>query len=114
MLRHFLSLLLLAVLSAGLFAGPHPCKAAQQERESRPSCHEAAGAAQGTAAHRDAPSHDGQDCCKTFCQHACQMTAIADAAQVAFAVTPVARTIAEVSGSDLPQFAHPIDHVPLA
>ncbi|MFL6201896.1 MAG: hypothetical protein ACJ76J_22205 [Thermoanaerobaculia bacterium] len=42
------------------------------------------------------------------------MTAIADAAQVAFAVTPVSQTVAEVSGSDLPLFAHPIDHVPLA
>jgi hypothetical protein len=115
MLRHFLSLLLLTVLSVGLFAGPHPCKAAHQERQSRHACHEAAGASHGTAAHKDAPSHsDRQDCCNTFCQHACQMTAIADAAQVAFAVTPVSQTVAEVSGSDLPLFAHPIDHVPLA
>jgi hypothetical protein len=116
MLRHLLSLLLLTILSVGLFAGPHPCKAAHQERQSRQSCHEAAGASHGTAAHKDAPSHkdDGQDCCNTFCQHACQMTAIAGASQVAFAVTPISLAVVEPSGSDLPLFAHPIDHVPLA
>lgn len=115
-MRHFQSLLLLTALSVGLFAGPHPCRAAHQQRESRHSCHEAAEASHGTAAHKGTPSHkdDGKDCCNTFCHHACQMTAIADAAQVAFAVTPVSQTVAEVSGSDLPLFAHPIDHVPLA
>ena len=115
MMRHLLSLLLLTVLSVGLFAGPHPCKAAHQQRESRPSCHETAGAAHGTAAQKQAPSHsEGQDCCNAFCQHACHMPALAEAVQVVFAVTPISETIIEPSGSDLPLFAHPIDHVPLA
>lgn len=115
MLRPFLSLLVLTVLSLGLFAGPHPCKAEHQERESRHSCHEEAGAAHGTAVHKDAPSHgDGEDCCNTSCQHACHVTAIAEAALAAIAVLPVAQATVEPTGSDLPLFAHPIDHVPLA
>jgi hypothetical protein len=115
MLRHLLSLLLLAVLSLGLGSGPHPCKAAHPEPESRGSCHEAAAASHGPAAHESAPSHgDGQDCCNTFCQHACHMSAIADAVQIAFAVTPVSQTIVEPAGSDPPRFAHPKHHVPLA
>jgi hypothetical protein len=87
-----------------------------QERESRHSCHEAAGPSNGPEAHKDAPPspHDGQDCCNTFCQHACHSTAVAETVQVVIAVMPVSPAIGEASVSGLPVFAHPIDHIPLA
>lgn len=90
--------------------------AAHQKQESGASCHEAAGASDDAAAHKHAPSQgkEGQDCCNTFCQHACHTTAIAAAERLGFAVTPVSQAVVEPSGSELPLFAHPLDHVPLA
>ena len=115
MLRHLLSLLLLTALSLGLFAGPHPCKAAHQTRESPHSCHEEARGSSGPGFHKEAPpQEEGGDCCNTVCQHACSATAIAAAGQTAVATVPVSQAVVEVVGSDLPLFAHPIDHVPLA
>ena len=115
MLRHLLSLLLLTVLSLGLFAGPHPCKAAHPARESSSSCHEEAQGSSGPGFQKEPPSQEeGGDCCNTVCQHACNATAIATAGQTALATAPVSQAVVGVVGSDLPLFAHPIDHVPLA
>lgn len=41
------------------------------------------------------------------------MTAVAEATPITFAIAPVSQAVAEVSGSGLPLFAHPIDHIPL-
>lgn len=119
MTRRFFTLLLLAVFGFGLLAGAHPCAASQgerpgEEKNAQPSCHQAAHPADGGetgpgASHSD----EGRDGCDTFCQHACHMTAVAEASPVTFAITPVSEAIAEVSGSGPPLVAHPIDHVPL-
>jgi hypothetical protein len=115
MLRHLLSLLLLTVLSLGLFAGPHPCKAAHPSRESSPSCHEEGQGSSGPGLQKEDPQQEeGGDCCNTVCRHACNATAIAEAGQAAGAPALVSQAVAEVVGSDLSLFAHPIDHVPLA
>lgn len=115
MLRHLLSLLLFTALGLGLFAGPHPCKAAPPARESPPSCHEAAQDSSGPEFQQEAASQEeGGDCCNSVCQHACHTTAIAAAERLAFAVTPESQAVVESSGSELPLFAHPIDHIPLA
>ena len=114
--RSLAALLLLTVFGLGLFMGYHPCKAPapQEERESHASCHESASLPDGPEAHRGVPSQDdGQDCCDTFCRHACHSTAITEARPVTLDIAPVSQTVAEVSGSGLPLFANPIDHIPL-
>lgn len=103
--RHLLSLLLLTVLSLGLFAGPHPCKKPDPARKSPHSCHEAAQGQQ---------QDDKEDCSDSSCQHACHMNAIADVVRIVFTVTPVSQAIVEPSDPDFLLFAQPIDHIPLA
>jgi len=113
MTRNRLSaLLLLAVLGLGLLLGPHPCSALHGKQESgQASCHESEPSGKQV---RHETQQDDDDCCSTFCQHACHVTAIAEAGPVAFAITLVSGTTVEPSGHGLPLFAHPIDHIPLA
>ncbi|HEX6902084.1 MAG TPA: hypothetical protein VF789_20370 [Thermoanaerobaculia bacterium] len=114
--RSLVVLFLLAVFGFGLFAGPHPCAAAHGEREKSapPSCHAAAHPASGPEVRTDAsPADDRKNCCDTFCQHACHMTAVAEAMPVALTIAPVSQTVAEAPGSGAPPFALPIDHIPL-
>ena len=109
MARSLASLLLLVAFGLGFLLGPHPCAASHSEQkpESAPaSCHETQ---PSPAAGQE---EDGGDCGQ-FCQHACHMAAIAEAEPLAFAIAPVALATAEPSGSGLPLFAHPIDHIPL-
>lgn len=114
MTRQLSALLLLAALGFSLLLGPHPCRASHAVRESaQASCHEAETSPDGPEI-RESLQQDGDDCCGTFCQHACQGTAIAAAGTAAFAISPVSEAIHEPSGSGLPLFAHPIDHIPLA
>lgn len=104
MTRALSALLLLAIFGLGFVLGPHPCGALRQESR-QASCHE------------QEPSGKQQqddDDCGSFCQHACHVTAIAEAVPVAFAISPVSVATVEPSGSGLPLFAHPIDHIPLA
>ena len=112
MTRNRLSaLLLLAVFGLGFILGPHPCSArhgAQERRQA--SCHEAEPS--GRQIGHETPQDD--DGCSTFCQHACHVTAIAEAVPVAFSICPVSEATVEPSGSGLPLFGHPIDHIPLA
>jgi hypothetical protein len=113
--RKLFALLVLAALGFGLMAGLHPCKAAQNERESRqPSCHKAVHSPLQSEVHSDSsPPGDEGDCCDTACQHACHMTAVAETGPIRFSIAPVSDAVAEVAGSGLALFAHPIDHVPL-
>ncbi len=115
MTRNRLSALLLFVaLGLGLVLGPHPCSALHGERESaQASCHGSEPSAAGSHV-REATQEDGDDCCSTFCQHACLVSAIAETGPVAFTVSQVSEAAVEPSGSGLPLFAHPIDHIPLA
>ena len=114
MTRQLSALLLLAALGFGLLLGPHPCRASHAVRESaQPSCHEAESSPDGPEV-RESLQRDGDGCCGTFCQHACQGTAIAAAGPVTFAISPVSAATVERSGSGLLRFAHPIDHIPLA
>lgn len=117
MTRNLFALVLLAAFGLGLFLGPHPCGASHGERTSaqpQMSCHASApSAAAGEQVRTAAQEEDGNGC-GDFCQHACHMTAIAAAAPAAFAFSPVSVTTGEPSGSGLPLFAHPIDHIPLA
>jgi hypothetical protein len=129
MQKKILAALIFLALGLGLVAGPHPCGGRQGEN-GRPeaSCHgkssgmAMAGMGMDRAAHAaptrgnlPAHGHGGPaNCCDTFCQHACQMPAIAAAQPVAFAIEPVALTVVEPSDPGLPLFAHPLDHVPLA
>lgn len=115
MTRRFFTLLLLTVFGFGLLSGPHPCKPSHGEQENaQPSCHAAAHASNSPEVRADAsPSDEDQSCCDTLCQHACHMTAVAEASPIPFAIAPVSLAVAEVSGSGLPLFAHPIDHIPL-
>ena len=59
-------------------------------------------------------SNGATNCCETLCLHACHMTAVADAAPAAFAIAPVAQSIAEATDLGLSLFAYAIEHVPLA
>lgn len=114
--RSLVALFLLAAFGFGLFAGPHPCAAAHREREKSapPSCHAAARPADGPEVRTGAsPSEGGKNCCDTFCQHACHMTAVAEAVPIAFAIAPVSQTVAEAPVSGAPLFVQPIDHIPL-
>lgn len=121
MTRKLFSLVLLAAFGLGLFLGPHPCGAAHGERKSAQqemSCHASAShastpGAEGEQVRAEAQEEDGNGC-GDFCRHACHMTAIAAPAPAAFAASPVSATAGEPSGSGLPLFAHPIDHIPLA
>lgn len=114
MTRNLFALLLLAVLGLGLFLGPHPCSAGHGERESRvSSCHEAETSPDSPEI-RESLQQAGDDCCSTFCQHACHVTAIAAAEPVAFAIELASQATVDASGHGLPLFAHPIDHIPLA
>jgi hypothetical protein len=115
MTRVLSALLLVAAFGLGLLAGPHPCGAPHAERESaQASCHEAETSPAGQQVRADAQQEEDGSGCGTFCRHACHMTAIAEAAPVAFAISPVSESLAEPSGSGLPLFGHPIDHIPLA
>ncbi len=113
--RSLVAFLLLSVFGFGLLAGPHPCGDSQGEGESaQPSCHEAAPASNGPEVRAGAATpDDGGSCCDTLCQHACHMTAVAEASPVTFAIAPVSQAVAEVPGSGAPLFALPIDHIPL-
>ena len=113
MMRPLSSLLLLVAFGLGLLLGPHPCSARHGERDGAPeaSCHSAEPSGPQV---REAAHEDGDDCCGTFCQHACHGTAIAETGPMAFAISPVSEATVEPSGSGLPLFAHPIDHIPLA
>lgn len=115
MTRRLFTLLLLAVFGFGLLAGPHPCGAAQGEPESaaQPSCHAAAQPSDDEAGVAAAPADGGGDCCDAFCQHACHMTAVAEAAPISFAIAPVSQTVAAAPGSGASLVALPIDHIPL-
>ena len=110
MARSFASLLLLVAFGLGFLMGPHPCAAShpRPEPESTPApCHE-------TQPSPATGQEEHGDDCGQFCQHACHMAAISEAEPVAFAISPVSETTMEPSGSGLPLFAHPIDHIPLA
>jgi hypothetical protein len=112
MTRHLSALLLLAVFGLGFVLGPHPCSAQHGAQESAPaSCHEPEPSGKQI---RHDTQQDDDDCCSAFCQHACHVTAIAEAAPMAFAISAVSGTAVEPPGSGLPLFAHPIDHIPLA
>lgn len=114
MTRILSTLLLLATFGLGFLLGPHPCGVSHAEPESaQASCHETETSTDGPQV-REALQHGDDDCCSTFCQHACHMTAITEAEPVAFAFSLVSETFAEPSGSGLPLFGHPIDHIPLA
>jgi len=114
MTRNLSALLLLAAFGFGLLLGPHPCGAWHADRESaKTSCHESEPSPTGPQLSGDTHD-DGGNCCSTFCQHACHMTAIAAAEPVAFAISQVSEATVEPSGHGLPLFAHPIDHIPLA
>lgn len=114
MTRQLFALLLVAAFGLGLFSGVHPCGASHAERESaQASCHEAEPSPAGQQLRADAQEEDGNGC-GSFCRHACHMAALAEAEPVAFAIAPVSESLAEPSGSGLPLFAHPIDHIPLA
>ena len=108
MTRKLLALFFLAAFGFGLVVGAHPCQAMAVELENgRSTCHETEGAS------APAPSGD-ESGCGASCQHACHMTAVTATGSMAFAITPVAQAVVEASGSGLPLFAHPIDHIPLA
>ncbi|MEO6192960.1 MAG: hypothetical protein ABIS20_08125 [Thermoanaerobaculia bacterium] len=129
MQKRILAALTVLLLGLGLMAGPHPCSGQQSENgQPKASCH---GQGSGTAmagmgmnrgAHAASPRanlpahghHGPANCCDTFCQHACQVPAIAAAQPVAFAIEPVALAVVEPSDPGLPLLAHPLDHVPLA
>lgn len=112
MTRKLFALFFLAAFGFGLLAGAHPCQAmageAGSEEGGHSACHQAAGA------DAPAPSEEDENGCGTSCQHACHMTAVAAGGSMAFAIAPVALAVVEASGSGLPLFAHPIDHIPLA
>lgn len=113
MTRYLSALLLLAAFGLGFVLGPHPCSARHGERESaKASCHESEHSPTGPQLSDDTQQDDG-DCCSTFCQHACHVTAIAAAEPVAFAIELASQATVEASGHGLPLFAHPIDHIPL-
>ncbi|HVG06558.1 MAG TPA: hypothetical protein VNM67_02565 [Thermoanaerobaculia bacterium] len=115
MTRHLSTLLLLAVFGLGLVLGPHPCSARHgrhgEQETVKASCHESEPSGKQV---RHETQQDADDCCSTFCQHACHVTAIAEAGPVAFAFSPVSGATVEPSITGLPLFAHPIDHIPLA
>ena len=114
MTRLLSALLLLAAFGLGFLLGPHPCRASHAEQKStQASCHEAETSPDGPQVREDL-QHRDDDCCSTFCQHACHGTAIFEAGPAAFAISPVSEASVEPSGSGLPLFAHPIDHIPLA
>jgi hypothetical protein len=116
--RSLIGLFLLAAFGFGFLAGPHPCGARHGgETRRSPSCHAGMeGRGHGASVLPSVPSRDEgpSNCCDTFCQHACHTTAVAAAVPVTFAIKPVAQAVVEASGSDLPLFFHPIDHIPLA
>lgn len=117
--RILTALIVLAALGFGLLAGAHPCSAWQERNEApaaAPSCHggmEAEPAEASTQAGVPSHEHDSSKGCGTSCQHACHMTAVAEAAPVAFAMAPVAQAVIEADGLGLARFVPPIDHVPL-
>ena len=116
--RPLVALILLTAFGFGLLVGPHPCGArhgGEKDRRSS-SCHEGMAKGHSASALPSAPSHDEgpSNCCNTFCQHACHMTAVAAALPVAFAIAPVARAVIEADDPGLALFVHPIDHIPLA
>lgn len=114
MTRKLFALVLLAAFGLGLFLGPHPCSAWHGEQESaQPSCHEPEPSPAGPEI-RAGLQEDGGDCCGNFCPHACHVTATPAAGTMAFSISPVSEMAGEPSGSGLPLFAHPIDHIPLA
>jgi hypothetical protein len=108
------ALLLLAAFGFGLLPGPHPCGASHEVRESaQPSCHEREPSPAGSPQVHGDLQEDGGDCCGSFCPHACHVTATAAAGPAAFAIPPVSGTTSEPSGSGLPLFGHPLDHIQL-
>jgi hypothetical protein len=112
MTRNLSTLLLLAVFGLGLVLGPHPCSARHEEQDSAPaSCHEPEPSGKQIG---HETQQDDDDCCSAFCQHACHVTAIAEAGPAVFAISAVSGAAVEPSGSGPPLFAHPIDHIPLA
>ena len=114
-MRQLFALLLAAVFGLGLLSGVHPCGASHPEREgAQASCHEVATSQADRQVRTGAQEEEDGNGCGTFCRHACHMTAISEAAPVAFAIAPVSESLAEPSSSGLPRFAHPIDHIPLA
>jgi hypothetical protein len=128
MQKKALATLILLAIGIILVAGPHPCSLRQGEN-GRPeaACHGMGSGmvmggmgmdkhAASTRAGRPAHGSRGQgpaSCCDIFCQHTCQMPAIAAAQPVAFAIVPVAQTVVESSDPGRPLFAHVVDHVPL-
>ena len=117
--RALTALIVLAALAFGLLAGAHPCSAWQERNEApaaAPSCHGGMKAEPGASRQAGVPSHehDSSKGCGTSCHHACHMTAVAEAAPVAFAIAPVAQAVIEAEGLGLALFVLPIDHIPLA
>ncbi len=115
MKENALALILLTVFGFGLLTGPHPCSGRHEEEKGRHSspCH-GTEAEHGTSVRASDPAHERSDCCGTFCQHACHMTAVAETATASSIIAPVAQAVAEAFDPGLPLFAHAIDHVPLA
>lgn len=114
--RALTALIVLASLACGLLAGAHPCSAWQERTEApaaAPSCHAGMAADPGTSAGVPAHEHESSKGCGTSCRHACHMTAVAEAAPVAFAMAPVAQAVIEAGGPGLALFVPPIDHIPL-
>ncbi len=123
--KSLIALVLLAAFGFGLLAGAHPCGAMYEgdkggEKHSRSSsCHEghermAKGHGASAAASVPPREEKSPNCCDTFCQHACHMTAVVTAVPLAFAIAPVARTIVEADDPGLALLVQPIDHIPLA
>lgn len=114
-MRNLFTLLLLATFGVVLLAGPHPCMAFEEKQESPPpSCHQTAGPSNDLQVRSGAPSHsDGQDCCDPSCLHTCHAQALFGLKPRIFAMVPVSVAVAETPRGTLPQFAPPIDHIPL-
>lgn len=114
MKRYISTLLLITALGIGLLLGPHPCGTwhVGQEGAKASSCHEET-ASHGGPQLSQSQHEGGGDCCGTLCQHACHLSAITAAEPVAFTIAAVSEAATEPSGSGLPLFANPIDHIPL-
>lgn len=117
MYRILLSLLLLLAIGLGLSVGPHPCQDRQVEPESAAgSCHMQQ--AEGPFTGPSVSTPGGHDCCDashgSLCEHACQMTAVAQGERLAFRIALVAQTVAAAPDPELSPIAYAIDHIPIA
>lgn len=80
-----------------------------------PACHEAMATSGPTVQVQGGGDHpDGQDCCDTFCAHACQMPALTVIESAGVAVQPGVEAVLEAPEHSLPLLILSIDHIPLA